>query len=303
MAWMRLAQAHLVADERATGARGEQRAFGLVGVELDLEQLGQGLVRRALGVGLGQGRHGDARRRGSARRTARHRRGSAARGRPRRRRAASVSRPPSRSQGRAQPASTSNSCRARCQHVGRAGLAGAKAHTPRAGVVEPDLAVFGLEAARQRGLAATPLGQLGQRELDVLAGAQVVGREVGAAAEVAAQRVAADGHAVVRAALRVVHAEVGEHRLVAQVLQLESLLAAELAAQRGLPVGDSEPGRAAGARQARFDLGPSAVLAAFGRRIARVRCSHVGPCVCQWLAGDVILAARLGAQAAASSSA
>ncbi len=302
MAWMRLAQAHLVADERATGARGEQHAFGLVGVELDLGQLGQGLVRHALGVGLGQG--------GMATLAVTDLRDElpdilmAAHlvvdlgGRAHERLQAAESVP---GQG---PAGVHVEQLPRAlQHVGRAGLAGAKAHTPRAGVVEPDLAVFGLEAARQCGLAAAPLGQLGQRELDVLAGAQVVGRKVGAAAEVAAQRVAADGHAVVRGALWVVHAEVGEHRLVAQVLQLESLLAAELAAQCGLPVGDSEPGRAAGARQARFDLGPSAVLAAFGRRIARVRCSHVGPCVCQWLAGDVILAARLGAQAAASSSA
>jgi hypothetical protein len=50
----RLAQAHLVADQRAAGARGEQRAFGLVGIELDLQQLRQPLVGRTLGVGLGQ---------------------------------------------------------------------------------------------------------------------------------------------------------------------------------------------------------------------------------------------------------
>jgi hypothetical protein len=34
----RLAEAHLVADQGAAGARGEQRAFALVGIELDLEQ-------------------------------------------------------------------------------------------------------------------------------------------------------------------------------------------------------------------------------------------------------------------------
>jgi hypothetical protein len=141
---------------------------------------------------------------------------------------------------------------AACQQLRRAAAADTQAHAPRAGIVEPDLAVFGFEAARQRSLGAAPLGQPGERELDVLAGAQVVGCEVRAAAEVAAQRTAADGHAVLRAALRVVHAELGEHWLVAQVLQLESLLAAELAAQCGLPVGHGELRRPARARQARF---------------------------------------------------
>ena len=50
-----LAQAHLVADQRAAGARGEQRAFGLVRVELDFQELGKRLVIPIFRVGLGQG--------------------------------------------------------------------------------------------------------------------------------------------------------------------------------------------------------------------------------------------------------
>ena len=264
-----LAQAHLVADQRAAGARGEQRAFGLVGVELDLQQLGQAPCPPRL---WGRPRPAPARRRSPSRicatncQTSSWQRSSwplsaAARSRS--------SRPSSRSQGSAQPAAASNSCRACCQQRRRAALAGTKAHMSSAGIVEPDLAVLGLETARQRGLAAALLGQAGERELDVLAGAQVVGREVGAAAEVAAQRAAADGHAVARAALRVVHAEVGEHRFVPQVLQLEGLFAAELAAQGGLPVGGLQTRRAARARQPRCLGGSALHRAALAVRLVR----------------------------------
>ena len=44
-----LAQAHLVADQRPAGARGEQRAFGLVGVERALQQPASALSLAPLG--------------------------------------------------------------------------------------------------------------------------------------------------------------------------------------------------------------------------------------------------------------
>ena len=38
------AQAHVIAQQRAPGAGGKQRTFGLIGVELDLQQLVQRAV-------------------------------------------------------------------------------------------------------------------------------------------------------------------------------------------------------------------------------------------------------------------
>jgi hypothetical protein len=134
----------------------------------------------------------------------------------------------------------------------RAGRADAKAHLTLARVVEPDLAVRRLESACQCRLAATPGFQSGEREFDVLARAQMIGCKIRTGAEVLPGRAAADRHAVPGAAHGVVHAEVGEHRVTAEFLQVEWLLAPELAAQRGLPVRDLEVGRAARARQAWF---------------------------------------------------
>jgi hypothetical protein len=51
----RLAEAHLVADQGAPGARGEQRAFALVGIELDLEQAFQFGAVGAERIGGGEG--------------------------------------------------------------------------------------------------------------------------------------------------------------------------------------------------------------------------------------------------------
>src|SRR5262249_48935005 len=102
-------------------------------------------------------------------------------------------------------------------------------------VVQEDLAVRRLEAGRQGSLAAAAGLQLGQRELDVLAGTERVGLEVGAGAEVVARPAAADGDAVGVAAVRVGDLELGEDRVVTYVLQGEVLLAAELPPQLNLP--------------------------------------------------------------------
>src|SRR5579884_2612396 len=99
------------------------------------------------------------------------------------------------------------------------------------------------------GLAAADGGrrvvaQHGQDGLDVLAGAQRVGLEVGALTEVVADVEAADADAVLAAAGRVGHLEVAEDAVAPQVGDLELLLGGAAAAQvdlflaehRALPV-------------------------------------------------------------------
>jgi len=83
--------------------------------------------------------------------------------------------------------------------------------------------------------AALDVAQAGERELDVLAGAQRVGHKVRAGAEIIAQTIAADSHAVGAPALRIGDSEVGKDRLAAEIDELELLLPPELPAQRGLP--------------------------------------------------------------------
>ena len=78
-----------------------------------------------------------------------------------------------------------------------------------------------------------------------------------------------------RAARGVVYAEVGEHRLLPQVFQAEVLLAAELAAQRGLPVGDVKLGRAARARDAGFGGLGGLDRLGFRSGLAQGRCRHL----------------------------
>ena len=133
------------------------------------------------------------------------------------------------------------------QQPGRASAAGVEPHTARPGVVEPNLAVFRCMAGGQRRLATAAPGQAGEREFDVLAGAQVVGGVVQASAAVVTCCAAPDDHAVARAAGRVVDPEFREHWRDAQVVEPEVLLAAELLAQRSLPVGHGQLGGAAGA--------------------------------------------------------
>jgi hypothetical protein len=123
------------------------------------------------------------------------------------------------------------------QKLGRAGGAEVQAQLPCAQVVEPDLAVRRRETAGQRRLATAARLQPRQRELDVLAGTQVVGGVVPAGALIAARLEATGRDEVVRAAVGVVDAEDREHRLGAKIAQGKGLLAPELAAQGGLPVG------------------------------------------------------------------
>src|SRR5205807_545817 len=96
--------------------------------------------------------------------------------------------------------------------------------------------VSGLMAGFE-GLAASLLAfQPGQREFNVLAGAQRVGGEVGAAAMVVARLQSANAHTVRPARLRVGDGELREERLLAEVAKTVFLFAPELAAQLALPV-------------------------------------------------------------------
>jgi hypothetical protein len=273
-----LSQPHLVADQHPARARGEQCAFGLERVEPDLQQFGERPVLGALGIGLGQ-------------------RCVAAFAvtdlgdelpdvivdfqlvaAPLRGLQQSVQ--PALSVAGQRPACSDIEQRLRARHQGRRAIgASAKAHPAHAGVVKPDFAVRRHEPTCQRGLAAALALQPGERELDVLAGAQVIGGEIRTGAEILSQCAAADRHAIARAAVGVMHPEVGEHRFAAEILEVETLLAAKLAAQRALPVGNLEIRRPARARQARFGRG-------FGsaRRSLRGRLAYGA----RWHGGDAM---------------
>src|SRR5205807_422985 len=107
-------------------------------------------------------------------------------------------------------------------------------------VLEEDLAVGRLVAGLQLGPAAALALQFGEGELDVLAGAEGVGGEVGAGAVVVARPGAADLDAVAAPRLWVGDLELGEEAVAAEVLQAEVLLAPELAAQLPLPLLQAE---------------------------------------------------------------
>ena len=127
-----------------------------------------------------------------------------------------------------------------------------EADTPLSAIVEKEFAERSREAACERGLAPRPGADLRQREFDVLAGAEMVGGKVGTRAVVVAGKCTANRHPVAAATFRVEHREFGEHRIVAEVLQAELLLAAELPAQRPLPFIGRQVGGFALAREARF---------------------------------------------------
>src|SRR5262249_20968108 len=114
--------------------------------------------------------------------------------------------------------------------------AGAEAHLPASAVLELNLAVGRLEAGAQGGGPAALALQGGEGELDVLAGAERVGGEVGAGAEVVADARAAHLHAIGVLALGVGDLEEGEDGVIANVLEEEALRTAELPAQLDLPV-------------------------------------------------------------------
>src|SRR5207302_705704 len=107
---------------------------------------------------------------------------------------------------------------------------------PLRAIVNEDLAEGRLIAGLEGGFAAALGFEPAERELDVLAGAQVVGGEVAAGAEVGAQLATADEDAIRALRLRIGDLEFGKDRMVAEVLELERLLAAELASQLDLPL-------------------------------------------------------------------
>jgi hypothetical protein len=90
----------------------------------------------------------------------------------------------------------------------RAGAPRPEPHFALRAVRQDDLAVRWLEAARERRASAPPAFELAEHELDVLAGTQRVGGEVGATAVVVARPGAADAHSVRVARLGVRHLEI-----------------------------------------------------------------------------------------------
>src|SRR5579883_1198292 len=121
-----------------------------------------------------------------------------------------------------------------CQGL-RARGAGAEADLPLAAVAQIDLAVAGPRASAQRPHSSRTTLESRQNEFDVLAGTEIIGGEVRAAAEVVAGLPTANGDAIPATALGVGDAVFREHRLLAEILDLELLLAAELPAQLPLP--------------------------------------------------------------------
>ena len=247
----RLAQAHLVGDQCSPGSRGEQRAFGLVRVQARFQQRTQAFVRSRQRVGLGEQRGapiGIAQLRDELERVVVD--------------AQFMAEPRSRGDegferveaifGQA-PVVLGVEQLVRARHqFGRAVGSRLEAHVAPAAVLQVHFAEGRRKAARERGLAAAPLGEFGERELDMLARAEVIGRVVEARAVVVAGREAAD-HDAVTALAHTAGADpvFGEHRLIADVVQLERLLAAELAAQRKLPRFGGHAGRTPVLRQAR----------------------------------------------------
>ena len=72
-------------------------------------------------------------------------------------------------------------------------------------------------------------------ELDMFAGAQIVGGKVRAGTEILPRLRATNGHAVVSAALGVRDAKLRKNFLMAEIFELECLRPAELAPQPRLP--------------------------------------------------------------------
>ena len=120
--------------------------------------------------------------------------------------------------------------------LNRAVAARPKAHFAAGAVLQENLAIRRLKARLQGGLAAPSAFDTGKRELDVFAGAQGVGGEVGAGTKVVGQAGAADSHTIARLALGIDDFEFREDGMLAEVLDGKILIAAELAAQLDLPV-------------------------------------------------------------------
>jgi hypothetical protein len=176
-------------------------------------------------------------------------------------------------------------CACACSSAGKS-AAETQADASLAGVVEKQLAErFAESLFRVRALVCCIGGEAGKGEFDVLAGAEIVGREIGAGAAVVARLRAADDDPVAAPAFGVEDGEIGKHGIVAQILESEGLLATELAAQAPFARRRSAgPPVCAGARGAvrwcrgRSSCGLWAVLCPEGLVMvsARVACSVVG---------------------------
>ena len=228
----RLAESHLVGQEAAARAAGEERALALVGVERhakeSLEGGALGPVRKRLGQTVGAATgvadlpHEPTRVLVTAQ-LVREPRGLDEEGvQPRH---GLWPQPPVPVEvPRGQPAER-----------GRGGPARAEADLAPRPVADVDLAVVGLEPTSERRAAARRALQPGQREGDVLADPEGVRGEVGARAEVVPRSGPANGYPVRVAVRRVDDLELREHALAADVGQPEPLLAPELAPQLRLP--------------------------------------------------------------------
>src|SRR5439155_19757333 len=130
-------------------------------------------------------------------------------------------------------------------------------HLTPGAVVEIDLAEHRLDAARQRLAHARLSFQPRQGELDVLARPQRVRREVRARAEVVPRLAAPDHHPVAVPRKRIGDLELRGDRMAARALEEELLLAAELPAQRPLPLLEGHLLRPREPRELRREASPA----------------------------------------------
>ena len=248
----RFAKTHFVADEHPAGVRGEQRPLALIIVERNLKQI---LERRAanplgkrlrqhLAAALGVAHLGHERQhvfiaaqlvidfpgRGEQRFESAERIGQ-------------------------QPLLGVEVLRRQPGQFGGAILAGAKPHFAPRAVLNVDFAVVRTEAGLERRLAAAPLSQPAEHELDVLAGSERAGGEVGAGAKIVAQLGPANGDAIRVLAFGIGDFELGEDRLAADVPPGKLLIAAKLPPQFPLPRFQRHPGRLMQPRQLRLAAG------------------------------------------------
>src|SRR5439155_15948499 len=114
--------------------------------------------------------------------------------------------------------------------------AGPEADFPARPVLQVHFAVSRLKTVAQGGLAAALAFEITQREFDVLAGTQGIGGKIGTGAKVVPRLLTANGDAVAVLVLRIGNFEFGEDEVVADVHDVETLIAAELASQLDLPV-------------------------------------------------------------------
>src|SRR5262249_483577 len=138
------------------------------------------------------------------------------------------------------------------QHLWRAVTSGAETNGPGSVVAQIDRRIGRPPAAREGRLGTAFLLQGGKGELDVLAGAEVVGRVVRAGTKILPGQYAPYCYAIARLRLRVDDAEVGKERVGADILQRERLFSPELATQDALPINRWQVSRRVGTRDLRL---------------------------------------------------